>query len=164
MAQQPENSGNGSAKRGGFAGVAGALSSLRLTLILIAVLAAGVLAGTILYGRFGSDYAFQYVYSNPWFNGAAALLALNTIVCVFKRKYLQRRRWGLLFMHLGLVAVRPKGRPRRGLFRQSWRSAAKKAEPRRGFPQSMGRSGAIQQRRPALNPSLCAGFAHQRGR
>ena len=51
---------DGEAGGGSFAArVAGALSSLRLILILIAVLAAGVLAGTILYGRFGSDYAFQ---------------------------------------------------------------------------------------------------------
>jgi len=103
MSRQDDN--NPPEPRSVAARLLAAAASVRLTVVVVSVMAAGILVGTILYGRFGPEPAVRYVYAHPWFLVAVAVLAINLLACTQRRRYLHRRRWGLLLMHLGLVLI-----------------------------------------------------------
>ena len=87
------------------------LGSTNLTVALCLLLAAGGIAGSLLYQgntAYGKPPAFN-VFRSPLFLAPAALLAINVCFCVIPR--LRRmparnpRSWSFAFLHLGLLLL-----------------------------------------------------------
>lgn len=83
----------------------GLLGSLKLAVVLIAVLA-GVLAwATFVEASRGREYTQWYVYHSRWFSALLGLLALNIFASAASRFPWGRKRIGFLITHIGLLVL-----------------------------------------------------------
>ena len=66
------------------------LSSLRLGIALIALIAVACIAGSIIGSdaNLGLDYAQAHVFHTPWFIGLMGLLLVNLILCSWEKSYI----------------------------------------------------------------------------
>jgi cytochrome c biogenesis protein ResB len=66
------------------------MSSLRLGIVLIALIAAACIAGSIVGSdaNMGIDFAQAYVFHTPWFIGLMGLLLVNLILCSWEKSYI----------------------------------------------------------------------------
>ena len=81
------------------------LASLQLAVVLLAVLAAASIAGTIAESKFDADTARTWIYEAPWFNLWLALLAANLACSALARWPWTRRHTGFLLTHLGIIVI-----------------------------------------------------------
>src|SRR5271163_4544724 len=81
------------------------LSSVRLAVILLAVLIAGAAAGTIYESRFDAKVARAYVYEAPWFTIWLLLLVTNLIAAAFSRYPWKKHHTGFVMTHAGIVTL-----------------------------------------------------------
>lgn len=81
------------------------LASLRLAVVLLAVLAVMSIAGTIAESKFDADTARTWIYEAPWFNLWLALLAANLACSALARWPWTRRHTGFLLTHLGIIVI-----------------------------------------------------------
>jgi hypothetical protein len=87
------------------AGLVRLAGSLRLAVLLIAVLA-GVLAwATFVEAAKGREYAQWYVYHSPWFIALLGVLAANILACTAIRFPWGKRRIAFLITHAGLLVL-----------------------------------------------------------
>ena len=80
-------------------------SSLKLAVVLLAVLIIGAIAGTIYESTFDAKVARAYVYGAPWFNVWLLLLASNLIVSALSRWPWKKHHVAFLITHLGIITL-----------------------------------------------------------
>ncbi|HEX7516478.1 MAG TPA: hypothetical protein VF345_04245 [Chthoniobacterales bacterium] len=80
-------------------------SSLKLAVVLLAVLIIGAIAGTIYESTFDAKVARAYVYGTPWFNVWLLFLASNLIVSALSRWPWKKHHVAFLITHLGIITL-----------------------------------------------------------
>lgn len=80
-------------------------SSVRLAMLLLAVIIVASIVGTIFESSFDARVARTYVYGAPWFNLWLLLLAINLAAAAFSRMPWKRHHTGFLITHLGIIIV-----------------------------------------------------------
>lgn len=85
--------------------VARFFASVKLAVVLLAVLIIGAIAGTIYESSFDAKVARAYVYGAPWFNMWLILLATNLAVSAFSRWPWRKHHTAFLVTHLGIITL-----------------------------------------------------------
>ncbi|MFN2507202.1 MAG: hypothetical protein ABR589_00320 [Chthoniobacterales bacterium] len=80
-------------------------SSLKLAVVLLAVLIVASIAGTIWESSFDAKVACAYVYGAPWFNLWLLLLAANLAVSALSRWPWRKHHVAFLVTHLGIITL-----------------------------------------------------------
>src|ERR1044072_7665383 len=80
-------------------------ASLKLAVVLLAVLIIGAIAGTLYESTFDAKVARAYVYGAPWFNLWLLLLAANLIVSALSRWPWKKHYVAFLITHLGTMTL-----------------------------------------------------------
>src|ERR1700674_2851709 len=85
--------------------VAQFFASLKLAVVLLAVLIIAAITGTIYESSFDAKGARAYVYGAPWFNIWLTLLAANLAVSAFSRWPWRKHHVAFLVTHLGIITL-----------------------------------------------------------
>jgi hypothetical protein len=80
-------------------------ASIKLAVVLLAVLIIGAIAGTLWESSFDAKVARAYVYGAPWFNAWLILLAANLTVSAFSRWPWKKHHVAFLVTHLGIITL-----------------------------------------------------------
>jgi hypothetical protein len=80
-------------------------ASLKLAVVLLAVLIIGAIAGTLYESTFDAKVARAYVYGASWFNIWLLLLASNLIVSALSRWPWKKHHVAFLITHLGIITL-----------------------------------------------------------
>jgi hypothetical protein len=80
-------------------------SSLKLAVVLLAVLIIGAIAGTLYESTFDAKVARAYVYGAPWFNLWLLFLAANLTVSALSRWPWKKHHVAFLITHLGIITL-----------------------------------------------------------
>jgi len=80
-------------------------ASLKLAVVLLAVLIIGAIVGTIYESSFDAKVARAYVYGAPWFNVWLILLGTNLAVSAFSRWPWRKHHVAFLITHLGIITL-----------------------------------------------------------
>ena len=80
-------------------------ASLKLAVVLLAVLIIGAIAGTLWESSFDAKVARAYVYGAPWFNAWLLLLAANLTVSALSRWPWKKHHVAFLVTHLGIITL-----------------------------------------------------------
>src|SRR5438132_653485 len=81
------------------------LASLKLAVVLLVLLLAGLAAGTILESSRGSAAAGRAVYYAGWFEALEALFLLNVLASIVLHFPWGRQRIGYLMTHGALLVI-----------------------------------------------------------
>jgi hypothetical protein len=79
--------------------------SLKLAVVVLSLLAAGMATGTFLESRDNARVAAQIVYRSWWFNGLLALLAVNVAAAALSRWPWKRKHVGFVITHAGIIIL-----------------------------------------------------------
>src|SRR5438067_11272822 len=80
-------------------------SSLKLAVVLLAVLIIGAIVGTLYESSFDAKVARAYVYGAPWFNAWLVLLGANLTVSALSRWPWKKYHSAFLITHLGIITL-----------------------------------------------------------
>ncbi len=80
-------------------------ASLKLAVVLLAVLIVASIAGTIYESSFDAKVARAYVYGAPWFNLWLLLLVANLAVSALSRWPWKKYHVAFLITHLGIITL-----------------------------------------------------------
>jgi hypothetical protein len=80
-------------------------ASLKLAVVLLAVLIVAAIAGTIYESSFDAKVARAYVYGAPWFNLWLLLLGANLACSAFSRWPWRKHHLAFLITHLGIITL-----------------------------------------------------------
>lgn len=80
-------------------------ASLKLAVVLLAVLIIGSVAGTLYESSFDAKVARAYVYGAPWFNFWLLFLAANLAGAAFSRWPWRKHHVAFLITHLGIITL-----------------------------------------------------------
>jgi hypothetical protein len=80
-------------------------ASLKLAVVLLAVLIIAAIAGTIWESSFDAKVARAYVYRAPWFNLWLVLLGANLTVSALSRWPWRKHHVAFLVTHLGIITL-----------------------------------------------------------
>src|SRR6184192_1158012 len=80
-------------------------ASLRLAVVLLAVLILAAIAGTIYESSFDAKVSRAYVYGAPWFNLWLVLLGANLAVSALSRWPWHKHHLAFLITHLGIITL-----------------------------------------------------------
>lgn len=80
-------------------------ASIKLAVILLAVLIVGAIAGTIYESSFDAKIARAYIYGAPWFNVWLVLLGANLAVSALSRWPWKKHHVAFLVTHLGIITL-----------------------------------------------------------
>ena len=80
-------------------------ASVKLAVVLLAVIIIASIAGTIWESSFDAKVARAYVYGAPWFNLWLLLLAANLTVSAFSRWPWKKHHVAFLVTHLGIIVL-----------------------------------------------------------
>lgn len=80
-------------------------ASLRLAVVLLAVLIVATITGTICESSFDAKVARAYVYGAPWFNLWLLLLGANLAVSALSRWPWKKHHTAFLITHLGIITL-----------------------------------------------------------
>ena len=80
-------------------------ASLKLAVVLLAVLIIGAIAGTLYESTFDAKVARAYVYDAPWFNIWLLLLASNLVASALSRWPWKKHHVAFLITHLGIITL-----------------------------------------------------------
>ena len=80
-------------------------ASLKLAVVLLAVLIVAAIAGTIYESSFDAKVARAYIYGAPWFNTWLVLLAVNLITSALSRWPWRKYHLAFLITHLGIITL-----------------------------------------------------------
>ena len=80
-------------------------ASLKLAVVLLAVLIIAAIAGTLYESSFDAKVARAYVYAAPWFNAWLVLLALNLAASALSRWPWRKHHTAFLVTHLGIITL-----------------------------------------------------------
>jgi hypothetical protein len=80
-------------------------ASLKLAVVLLAVLIIAAIAGTIYESSFDAKIARAYIYGAPWFNIWLVLLGANLAASAFSRWPWRKHHLAFLITHLGIITL-----------------------------------------------------------
>src|SRR5947199_1041700 len=80
-------------------------ASLKLAVVLLAVLIVAAIAGTIYESSFDAKVARAYIYGAPWFNLWLVLLGANLACSAFSRWPWRKHHLAFLITHLGIITL-----------------------------------------------------------
>ena len=80
-------------------------ASLKLAVVLLAVLIVAAIAGTIYESSFDAKVARAYVYGSPWFNVWLVLLGANLACSALSRWPWCKHHLAFLITHLGIITL-----------------------------------------------------------
>src|SRR5437868_15343742 len=80
-------------------------ASLKLAVVLLAVLIIASIAGTIYESSFDAKIARAYVYGAPWFNLWLLLLGANLACSALSRWPWRKHHLAFLITHLGIITL-----------------------------------------------------------
>jgi hypothetical protein len=80
-------------------------ASLKLAVVLLAVLIIASIAGTIYESSFDAKVARAYIYQAPWFNLWLVLLGANLTVSALSRWPWRKHHVAFLITHLGIITL-----------------------------------------------------------
>ena len=80
-------------------------ASIKLAVVLIAVLIVASIAGTIYESSFDAKVARAYIYGAPWFNLWLLLLVANLTVSALSRWPWKKQHVAFLITHLGIITL-----------------------------------------------------------
>ena len=80
-------------------------ASVKLAVVLLAVLIIGAISGTIYESSFDAKVARAYVYGAPWFNIWLILLGTNLAVSALSRWPWKKHHVAFLVTHLGIITL-----------------------------------------------------------
>jgi len=80
-------------------------ASIKLAVVLLAVLIVASIAGTIYESSFDAKVARAYVYGAPWFNLWLLLLVANLTVSALSRWPWRKHHVAFLITHLGIITL-----------------------------------------------------------
>jgi hypothetical protein len=80
-------------------------ASLKLAVVLLVVLIAAAIAGTIYESSFDAKVARAYIYGAPWFNFWLVLLGANLTVSALSRWPWRKHHLAFLITHLGIITL-----------------------------------------------------------
>src|SRR5216117_351930 len=80
-------------------------ASLKLAVVLLALLIVAAIAGTIWESSFDAKVARAYVYRAPWFNLWLVLLGANLTVSALSRWPWRKYHAAFLITHLGIITL-----------------------------------------------------------
>src|ERR671932_239137 len=80
-------------------------ASLKLAVVLLAVLIVAAITGTIYESNFDAKVARAYVYGAPWFNAWLVLLGLNLTASALSRWPWKKHHTAFLVTHLGIITL-----------------------------------------------------------
>src|SRR2546425_2069478 len=80
-------------------------ASLKLAVVLLAVLILAAMAGTIYESSFDANVSRAYVYGAPWFNLWLVLLGANLAVSALSRWPWRKHHLAFLITHLGIITL-----------------------------------------------------------
>ena len=80
-------------------------ASLKLAVVLLAVLIVAAIVGTIYESSFDAKVARAYVYGAPWFNLWLVLLGANLACSAFSRWPWRKHHLAFLITHLGIITL-----------------------------------------------------------
>jgi hypothetical protein len=80
-------------------------ASLKLAMVLLAVIIVSAIAGTIYESSFDAKVARAYVYGAPWFNLWLVLLAANLACSALSRWPWRKHHLAFLITHLGIITL-----------------------------------------------------------
>ena len=80
-------------------------ASVKLAVVLLAVLIIAAITGTLYESSFDANVARAYVYGAPWFNLWLTLLATNLAVSAFSRWPWRKHHVAFLVTHLGIITL-----------------------------------------------------------
>jgi hypothetical protein len=81
------------------------ISSVRMAVPLMLILAGVVAAGTLYEARYNGQVASLYVYRTWWFQGLMGLLWLNIFAATLSRVPFKRHHTGFVITHIGLLTL-----------------------------------------------------------
>src|ERR1700731_3123477 len=80
-------------------------ASLKLAVVLLAVLIVGAIVGTLYESSFDAKVARTYVYGAPWFNAWLVLLGANLTASALSRWPWKKYHTAFLITHLGIITL-----------------------------------------------------------
>src|SRR5256714_9524472 len=80
-------------------------ASLKLAVVLLAVLIVAAIVGTIYESSFDAKVARVYVYGSPWFNVWLVLLGANLACSALSRWPWRKHHLAFLITHLGIITL-----------------------------------------------------------
>src|SRR6266480_760514 len=80
-------------------------ASLKLAVVLLAVIIVAAIAGTIYESSFDAKVARAYVYGSPWFNIWLVLLGANLACSALSRWPWRKHHLAFLITHLGIITL-----------------------------------------------------------
>lgn len=80
-------------------------SSVKLAILLLAVLIVASVAGTLYETSFDAKIAKAYIYDASWFNAWLLILGLNLLFAALSRWPWKRHHTGFLITHLGIITL-----------------------------------------------------------
>src|SRR5438876_6109298 len=80
-------------------------ASLKLAVVLLAVMIVAAIAGTIYESSFDAKVARAYVYGAPWFNLWLVLLGANLACSALSRWPWRKHHLAFLITHLGIITL-----------------------------------------------------------
>ena len=83
----------------------GFMASVKLAMVLLAVLIVAIIAGTLYESSFDARVARAYIYNAWWFNIWLVILSANLICSAFSRMPWKRHHTGFLLTHLGIIIL-----------------------------------------------------------
>src|SRR5256886_9858023 len=80
-------------------------ASLKLAVVLLAVIIIAAIAGTVYESSFDAKVARAYVYGSPWFNIWLVLLGANLACSALSRWPWRTHHLAFLITHLGIITL-----------------------------------------------------------
>src|SRR5206468_12276186 len=80
-------------------------ASLKLAVVLLAVIIVAAIAGTLYESSFDAKVSRAYVYGAPWFNLWLVLLGANLACSALSRWPWRKHHLAFLITHLGLITL-----------------------------------------------------------
>jgi hypothetical protein len=80
-------------------------ASLKLAVVLLAVLIIAAIAGTLYESSFDAKVARAYIYGAPWFNIWLVLLGANLVCSALSRWPWRKHHLAFLITHLGIITL-----------------------------------------------------------
>jgi len=82
-----------------------AVSSVKLAITLLAIIAAVMIVATIISTIKGQRHAQRYIYHSWWFISLLGLFCLNLVLCTWGRWSLRLKRLGTTVTHAGVLVM-----------------------------------------------------------
>ena len=81
------------------------LASYRGSIILMLIYAIGLASATFVESKIGTEAAKMLIYYSPIFIFLQLLLVINFILILINSKYIAKRKWALIVIHISLIVI-----------------------------------------------------------